>query len=505
MCPSFLVTLLLLQLSSLVVVLVVWAEQLPEFNVRRDDFPSNFVFGAGTSALQVEGAIAEDGKTPNIWDVDSHMGHMPDKSTTDIACDSYHRYKEDVKIMSDIGLEAYRFSIAWTRILPYGRGFINPKGVEYYNNLIDTLLEHGIQPHATIYHIDHPQILEDEYGGWLSPRMIEDFTTYADVCFREFGDRVSHWTTINEPNIISLGAYDSGQIPPHRCTPPGAYNCTAGNSSVEPYKAMHHFLLAHASAVQIYRTKYQAKQKGLIGLNVYGFWCAPQTNSRADIEATKRATAFYTGWAADPLVFGDYPIIMKENVGSRLPSFTKNESELVKGSFDFIGLNHYFVFYIQDDPEEITTPISLRNFDSDMRVKASVKPGDSGDPSGLKNLLRYFKDNYGNPPVYVHENGFGSPQNETLDDDMGRIRYISGYIGSMLEAIKNGSDTRGYFVWSFMDAFEILSGYQTRYGIVHVDFDDKSLKRQLKPSAQWYSNFIKKKNTTEDEISYSSQ
>ncbi|KAF9604915.1 hypothetical protein IFM89_011282 [Coptis chinensis] len=345
--------------------------------------------------------------------------------------------------MSDIGLDAYRFSISWSRLIPrmilhsIGRGDLNPKGLKYYNDLIDELISHGIEPHVTIYHLDLPQILEEEYGGWLNPKIIEDFTAYADVCFREFGDRVSHWTTVNEPNIMSLASFHSGQWPPRRCSQPGGlYNCSAGNSSVEPYIAMHHLLLSHASAAAVYRDKYQAKQKGFIGINVYAFWCTPLTNSTADIIATRRATDFYLGWAVDPLVFGDYPKIMKKNVGSRLPTFTKRESEL--------------------------------------------------------SLIEYFKDYYGNQPVYVQENGFGTPYNETLDDDAGRIHYVSGYMGGILDAIRSGSNARGYFLWSFLDLFELSDGYKTRFGIVHVNFEDKDLKRRPKLSAQWYSNLIKK-------------
>ncbi|KAF9604916.1 hypothetical protein IFM89_011283 [Coptis chinensis] len=387
--------------------------------------------------------------------------------------------------MSDIGLEAYRFSISWSRLLSCtlfninGRGAINPKGLQYYNGLIDELVSNGIQPHVTLYHLDHPQILEEEYAGWLSPKFIEDFTAFADVCFREFGDRVAHWTTVNEPNIMCLGSYNSGQTAPRQCSshPGGKQLINVNCNGREGVVKMH-----------------RAKQKGLIGLSVYAFWCTPMTNSNADMEATQRATDFYTGWALNPLVFGDYPKIMKKNVGSRIPSFTKRESELVKGSFDFIGLNHYYTAYIQDIPQ--TTPKTGRgDFNSDMNVKFSLTKDDTPpgpfaasstlyNPSGLQSVLLYFKDYYGNPPVYIQENGFGGSHNETLNDT-GRIHYVNGYMGGILDAIRSGSNARGYFVWSFLDVFEILSGYQTRYGLVHVDFEEKDLKRRPKLSAQW--------------------
>ncbi|XP_043708513.1 cyanidin 3-O-glucoside 7-O-glucosyltransferase (acyl-glucose)-like [Telopea speciosissima] len=426
---------------------------------------------------------------------------MPDKSTGDVTVDQYHKYKEDVKLMSDIGLEGYRFSISWSRLLPNGRGAINPKGLEYYNNLINELIRHGVAPHVTLYHLDFPQVLEDEYGGWLSPKIVEDFTAYADVCFREFGDRVSYWTTINEPNVLALSSYDFGLFPPQRCSPQfGIFYCSGGNSSVEPYTALHHMLLAHASVAALYKEKYIAKQKGWVGLNVYAFWSDPFTNSTADVKATQRSLDFMVGWVIDPLIFGDYPKIMKKAVGSRLPSFTKRESELVKGSSDFFGLNHYLTVYVKDNSSY--PYVGLPDFNIDMAVQYSVSrdvdpfvPGSAtpSTPSGLRSLLEYLKNYYGNPPVYVQENGYRAPQSEKFNDT-DRINYIDGYIESMLDPIRNGSNVRGYFVWSFLDVFEFLSGYEARYGLVHVDFNDKELKRQPKLSAQWYSNFLKKKS-----------
>jgi len=469
--------------------------------ISRDDFPKSFVFGAGTSAYQAEGAAAEDGRSPSTWDKYTHAGFVFDKSNGDVSADQYHKYKEDVKLMSDIGLEAYRFSISWSRLLPDGRT-VNPKGLKYYNSLIDELISHGIEPHVTLLHLDFPQLLEDEYGGLLNPKIVEDFTTYADVCFRELGDRVAYWTTFNEPNIMSIAAYDSGFFPPQRCTPsPSAsfFNCTAGNSSVEPYIVTHYTLLAHASAARLYKEKYQAKQKGFIGMNVYAFWFMPYTNSTEDVEATQRALDFYLGWVLDPLVFGDYPKIMKKNVGSRLPSFTKRESKLLKGAFDFFGLNHYSTAYIEDDS---SGPLpNQREFNTDMFVRFRITKDDtpSGQllpfslpviPSGLRSLLDYLDRAYGNPPLYVQENGFGMPHNESLNDTA-RIEYLKGYINATLEAIRDGANVKGYFVWSLLDVFEFLSGYQSRYGLYHVDFADKELRRQPKFSAHWYGKFLK--------------
>ncbi|MCD7462649.1 hypothetical protein HAX54_049031 [Datura stramonium] len=424
-----------------------------------------------------------------------------DGATGDIACDSYHKYKEDVQLMVDVGLEAYRFSISWSRLIPNGRGPVNPKGLQYYNNLIDELISHGIQPHVTLYHCDLPQVLEDEYVGWVSRKIVKDFTAFADVCFKEFGDRVLHWTTINEANILTLGGYDQGVIPPKRCSAPFGSNCTGGNSSTEVYIVGHNMLLAHSSAVRLYQRKYKSIQQGFVGINVYSFAYLPYTNSEADVNAAQRALDFYIGWFIKPLIFGDYPEIMKKNVGSRLPKFTKRESELVKGSLDFIGLNHYSQVYARDNPSYLEKDI--RDFMMDTGVETLFygyqlnEPPPPGQlpvrPSGLSDLLEHFKQVYGNPPIYVHENGQQIPRNGTLYDTK-RVEYLHAYIGAVLDALRNGSNTRGYFQWAFLDGLELLSGYKTSYGLFYIDLDDKELTRYPKLSAFWYSNFLKRRS-----------
>ncbi|KAJ3676157.1 hypothetical protein LUZ60_003569 [Juncus effusus] len=487
--------------SILLSFLFIFSPTLADVNFTRSDFPKDFVFGAGSSAYQIEGAVNEDGRTPSIWDTFTHEGWMSDKSNADVSCDGYHKYKDDVELMGDMGLEAYRFSISWSRLIPHGRGPVNPKGLEFYNNLINSLVQKGIEIHITLYHADLPQDLEDEYGGWLSPRIIEDFTAYADVIFREFGDRVSHWTTIVEPNVLSLAAYDSGAFPPMRCSNPYGFiiNCTVGNSTTEPYIAVHNILLTHASVAKLYREKYKAVQKGEVGINVYTFWCYPFTNSQQDIEATKRVMDFMYGWIINPVVFGDYPSVMREKVRDRIPKFTKNQSELLKGSADFIGINHYASSFISDNP--IQSEDGLPDFNADMsslfRMSRDDEPAGSflpvdlpSDPQGLQFMLEYFRDFYGNVPVYVQENGIAEPANSSLIDTQ-RIQYISSHIGSTLAALRNGANVKGYFAWAFMDVFELLSGYQNRYGLYHVDFEDQNRPRNPKLSAYWYFDFLK--------------
>nr|BAO04179.1 hypothetical protein [Delphinium grandiflorum] len=456
----------------------------------RGDFPPEFVFGSGTSAYQVEGAAAEDGRTPSIWDTVAHSGESMDNG--DVACDQYHKYKEDVQLMVDTGLDAYRFSISWPRLIPNGRGIVNPKGLQYYNNLINELISHGIEPHVTLFHYDLPQVLEDEYGGWLSRKIIDDFTAYAEVCFREFGDRVSHWTTLNEANAFALGGYDNGAFPPKHCSAPFGRNCTIGNSSTEPYIVAHNCLLAHASVVRLYKTKYQAVQHGFVGLNLFTYYFIPLTNTTEDIMATQRSNDFYLGWFLDPLVFGDYPRIIKKNAGSRLPSFTQHESHQIQSSYDFIGLNHYATMHVKDDPESLNS--KQRDVIADVAAKTifgETPPSEfPTDHPGMQGVLEYLKQKYENLPIYIHENGQMTPYNQSVNDTS-RVKYLEGYIGSLLDALRNGSNTKGYFTWSFLDLYELYGGYKSSYGLYFVDRTDPDLKRYPKLSAHWYSTFLK--------------
>ncbi|KAK7843767.1 beta-glucosidase 11 [Quercus suber] len=382
----------------------------------RDDFPPDFVFGSGTSA-----------------------------------------YQDDVQLMVDTGLEAYRFSISWSRLIP------------------------RIQPHVTLHHSDFPQALEDKYGGWLSRKMVKDFTAYADVCFRNFGDRVLHWTTMNEANVFTIGSYNGGYLPPGHCSSPFGINCTRGNSSTEPYLATHHILLAHASAARLYKEKYQDQQHGFIGINLFAFWLHPLTNKTKDVIATQRAKDFL--------------------IGSRLPAFTNLESNLVKGSFDFLGLNYYAMLYIKDDSSKLN--MEVRDFDADMAIDLSAIQNDTSvneiptTPWALQELLEYFKQAYGNPPIYIHENGQRTRRNSSLEDEP-RVNYLHGHIGALLDALRNGSNTRGYFQWAFLDVLELLDGYESSFGLYYIDLDDPDLKRQPKLSAHWYSHFLKTKGVSSD-------
>ncbi|KAH1058311.1 Hydroxyisourate hydrolase [Glycine soja] len=467
-------------------------------NYSRDDFPLDFVFGSGTSAYQVEGAANKDGRTPSIWDTFAYAGYAHGENG-DVACDGYHKYKEDVQLMLETGLDAYRFSISWSRLLPNGRGPVNPKGLQYYNNLINELISNGIQPHATLHNFDLPQVLEDEYGGWTSRDIIRDFTYYAEVCFREFGDRVLYWTTVNEPNVFALGGYDQGNSPPRRCSPPFcATNDTRGNSTYEPYLAVHHILLSHSSAARLYWRKYRDKQHGFVGISIYTFGIFPQTNTEKDRVASQRARDFFVGWIMEPLQYGDYPISMKTNAGERIPAFTNHESKQVKGSFDFIGVIHYTNLNVSDNSDALKN--QLRDFTADMAANIFGEDLFSNEeylitPWGLRQELNKFKLLYGNPPIFIHENGQRTASNSSLQD-VTRVKYLHGYIGSVLDALRDGSNIKGYFAWSFLDLFELLDGYKSSFGLYYVDRDDPELKRYPKLSAKWYNRFLKGRRTS---------
>jgi len=486
--------------------LIVAAGTSPDLG--RSSFPKGFKFGAGSSAYQDEGAALEGGKGPSIWDTFSHIqGKIEDGKNGDVAVDQYHRYKEDVRHLKYMGMDLYRFSISWSRIFPQGsprHGGVNEEGITYYNNLINELLKNGMEPFVTLYHWDMPQALEDEYGGFRSQRVVEDFGTFAEECFRAFGDRVKYWTTINEPLTFTLYGYDLGLHAPGRCSP-GFGNCTAGNSATEPYIVTHNMLLAHSAAVKLYRTKYQGKQKGSIGISLVVNWMVPYSNSLLDQEATQRAIDFRIGWFLDPLTSGKYPDSMRSLVGARLPRFSSEEAKDLKGSFDFLGYNYYSTDFTVNNP----TPQNSLNTDYVLDARANISDQVKGVyigssegvsafrsyPAGLREVINYTKHRYSNPPIYITETGYAdfdngtTPLEEALQDS-GRVEYHSKHLSSLLEAIREGADVRGYVVWSLLDDFEWSFGYDYRFGLYYVDYND-NLKRYPRESANWFRNVLK--------------
>ncbi|KAF7124159.1 hypothetical protein RHSIM_Rhsim12G0135400 [Rhododendron simsii] len=480
------------------VLVVLGVEICSAAQINRASFPKAFVFGTASSAYQYEGAVKEDGRGPTVWDKFAHsFGKVLDFSNADVAVDQYHRFDEDIQLMKDMGMDAYRFSIAWSRIFPNGTGEINQAGVAHYNNLINALLAQGIQPYVTLYHWDLPQALEDRYNGWLNPQIIKDFAIYAETCFQKFGDRVKHWITFNEPHTFTTQGYDVGLQAPGRCSVFLLPFCRAGNSRTEPYIAAHNVLLSHATP----------KQRGALGVAFDVIWYEPATNSTDDQIATQRAQDFQLGWFVEPLILGNYPNTMIDRVGDRLPRFTKAESALVKGSLDFVGINHYTTFYARNDTSNIIG-ILLNDAFSDsgaitLPFKDGLKPtADRANsiwlyivPHGIRSLMNYIKEKYGNPPVIITENGMDDANNpftsqkDALKDEK-RIKYHNDYLSNLLASIKeDGCNVKGYFVWSLLDNWEWAAGFTSRFGLYFVDYNDK-LKRYPKDSVQWFKTFL---------------
>ncbi|GLT49780.1 hypothetical protein SLA2020_233130 [Shorea laevis] len=479
----------------------------------RTGFGDDFIFGTASSAYQYEGAASEGGKAPSIWDTytHNHPERIMDGSNGDVADDSYHRYKEDVEIMKEMGLDAYRFSISWSRILPNGKvsGGVNEEGIKYYNNLINELLSNGIEPYVTLFHWDLPQDLEDEYGGFLSHKILDDFVAYSEVCFKEFGDRVKHWITLNEPWTLSNLGYTNGSLAPGRCSEWQQLNCTGGDSGTEPYLVSHHQLLAHAAAVDLYRQKYQEIQEGTIGITLNSHWFVPLSDSKHDQEAAQRALDFMFGWFMDPITKGHYPECMQSLVGDRLPRFTKEQSEMLKGSFDFLGLNYYTANYAGDAPK---VNASRPSYSTDSRANLSTErdgvpigPGTASSwlyvyPEGFHDLLMYIKNKYDNPLIYITENGVDEMDDPSLPlekalIDYHRINYHLQHLSFLQAAIRSGVNVKGYFAWSLLDNFEWTNGYTARFGIYYVDYRN-ALKRYPKLSAHWFKNFLNRQKVS---------
>lgn len=472
-------------------------------SLNRSSFPHDFLFGTASSAYQYEGAAHEGGKGPSIWDTftHNHPDRIVGRSNGDVAIDSYHRYKEDVAMMKDIGFNAYRFSISWSRLLPRGnlKGGINQEGVIYYNNLINELISSGQTPFITLFHSDLPQALEDEYGGFLSPKIEQDFADYAEVCFREFGDRVKHWITLNEPLLYSTQGYGSGSSPPMRCSKSVA-NCNAGDSSTEPYVVTHHLILSHAAAVKVYRQKFQNTQKGQIGVTLNSAWLVPLSQSKEDREATSRGLAFMYDWFMEPLHSGTYPAVIVNKVKERLPKFSRSQFLMVKGSYDFVGLNYYTSTYAANIP----CPRGKPNVFTDNCVRFTtlrngvlIGPKAASDwlyiyPPGIQGLLEYTKEKFSNPIIYITENGVDEVDDGKRSlDDKPRIDYISHHLLYLQRAIMNGVRVKGYFAWSLLDNFEWNAGYTLRFGLVYVDYKN-GLRRYRKRSALWFKLFLRK-------------
>ncbi|XP_050210537.1 beta-glucosidase 24-like [Mercurialis annua] len=462
-------------------------------------FPAGFYFGSATSSYQTEGEARKKGRGTSIWDTLAHdfPERIVDGSNGDVAVDFYNQYKDDISKMSKIvGMNAFRFSISWSRIIPSGRirDGINEEGIAFYNKIIDEAVINGLEPFVTLFHWDLPQVLEDKYGGFRSQDIVSDYEDYAELCFQRFGDRVKHWITMNEPYIFTIHGYDTGIMAPGRCSYWVNRACLAGDSATEPYIVGHHMLLAHAAAVHIYR---KMGQNGKIGITLDVSWPMPLTNSVADSEAAQRELDYAYGWFMDPLTYGQYPRIMQNEItGNRLPNFTMRQSQLLKGSYDFVGLNYYYSNYASDNYTANPNPDHIR-YMTDSGVNLTRY---GIFPDGLRYLLNYTKDTYRNPLIYITETGLsdekGLPQEEALKD-IWRIKYFKTHLWNVLRSICDYNvNVQGFFAWSFMDNYEWSNGYTLRYGLYAIDRTNKTLPRLPKLSVAWFQQFLKDKSSS---------
>lgn len=463
------------------------------------EFPSDFVWGTATAAYQIEGATQKDGRGPSIWDAFSQIpGKTYNGHTGDVACDHYHRFPEDVLLLKSMGVQCYRFSISWSRILPQGRveQCINEKGIAFYNQLIDLLLENNIEPWITLFHWDLPLALQMEMDGLLNPDIAVCFANYARVCFERFGDRVKRWITLNEPWCSAVLGHGNGYFAPGRV------------SNTEPYIVAHNLLRAHAYMVDIYRREFQSTQKGMIGITNNCDWHEPYTDSIDDQMAAQHALEFSLGWFADPIYFGNYPQSMRDKLGRKLPEFSPDDQALLIGSSDFFGLNHYNTNMSaarkkeQQQQEEDNDDDSSSGIFQDMYNKEGYQVELVSDPSwkqtdmgwnivpwGIRKLLEWIDRRYNHPPIYITENGCAMPGEDNREvalNDIGRLEFFQEYLGACHEAIQNGVDLRGYMCWSMLDNFEWAHGYNKRFGLTWVDFETGE--RCPKASFRWYSS-----------------
>lgn len=453
--------------------------------------PKSFVWGVATSCYQVEGACNENGKGLSIWDAFSHIPQRTlNGENGDISCDQYHRYPEDVKLMHELGVDAYRFSLAWSRIIPDGQYEINQKGIDHYNRLIDCLQENNIQPWVTLYHWDLPLALQLEHDGWLNRYTANAFAYYAKTCFSHFGDRVKHWITFNEPWCSAVLGHGYGIFAPGR------------KSGEEPYLVAHNQLIAHGLAVDCFRKIFQDNQKGIIGIANNCDWREPLTDSDADRQAAQQALEFFYGWFTDPVVFGDYPKCMRERLGLRLPKFTDEEKILLKNSTDFLGLNHYNTLYAsakKPDGKEVIDSLdgNAGLLGNQVAYLSRNEKWELTDmqwnviPWGFRKMLNWINSRYQGLPICVTENGCAvrEPDRNSAENDELRCRFIESYIKAMREAVlEDGVDVKAYFAWSLIDNFEWASGYSKRFGLIRCDFE--TLERIPKKSYYHYQKII---------------
>ncbi len=432
------------------------------------ELPEDFVIGSATAAYQIEGAVTEDGRGPSIWDVFAHKpGKIADGSTGDIACDHYHRWPDDIALMRKLGLDAYRFSLSWPRILPTGYGAVNAEGLDFYDRLIDRLLEARITPFVTLYHWDLPQALQDNGGGWLDRGIVDAFGHYAEIAARRFGDRVKHWTTLNEPWTFCWWGYGFGE------DAPGLQLGAEG-----ALRASHHALLAHGSAVSAIRAHVRDASVGIVlDLNRV----EPASDEPQDQAAARRFDGAQNRWYLDALFHGCYPDDMLQTFDK---VFHQPDIALAKQPLDYLGVNYYRRSVIAAGNN--VPPLAMQRIDPPGTY---TEMGWEVWPEGLLDLVTWIDQAYAPKQLYVTENGaaFQDTVVDGLVEDSARQRYIGAHLEQCARAIAAGVPLAGYFIWTLMDNFEWAEGFRPRFGIVHVDYSDQ--KRRIKASGDWLASF----------------
>ena len=428
-------------------------------------FPPDFLWGVATSAAQIEGAGAEDGKGPSIWDHFCRQpGRINDASNIDVACDHYHRYKEDVALMKSLGLDCYRFSLAWPRVQPRGEGAWNEAGFAFYDRLIDELLQAGLQPHATLYHWDLPQALDEAYGGWLSRDVVARFADYGAEVARRFGDRLASIATHNEPWCTATLGYETAQFAPGH------------TSRAESLQVAHHLMLSHGDAIQAMR----AETKTKLGIVLNHTPSFPATPTEADRRAARIDDGLNVRWYMDPIFRGAYPQDAIDFVGADAPKIQPGDLERIRQPLDFLGVNFYTRSLFSADGTTVKGPGKRGFTDMGWEIVPEVF---------TQHLVRLARE-YNPPPMFITENGMANAD-RVVDGrvpDEARIAYLSAHLQALSTAMSLGADVRGYFYWSLLDNFEWNSGYAKRFGLVHVDYE--TLARLPKDSAHWYRDFI---------------
>jgi beta-glucosidase len=446
-------------------------------------FPRDFFWGAATAAYQVEGAANEDGRKPGVWDTFSRIpGRTKNGDTGDVACDHYHRFKDDIKLMAELGIKHYRFSIAWPRIMPDGRGAVNEKGVDFYRRLTDTLLEHGITPHATLFHWDSPQALEDLYGSWRSREMAKDFGEYCSQTVRRLGDRITNWMTINEIYCFTYMGYDAGQVPPHA---PG----TVVKSRKEVLQTVHHALLAHGLGCQAIRAASPKPASVSLVVNYDSY--IPVIETPENIEAAKRAFVAeeHNGTVLVPALTGAYNAQTLDALGANAPDIQPGDMKIIGQPLDVLGFNIYTGSYVRATGNARGYEIlPLPREYPQMHM-----PWLNFVPESLYWGVRMITDALGkkNLPILITENGCATEDDVTAQGevlDLARVMYMRSYLRNAHRAISEGYPLKGYFVWSLLDNFEWSWGYTRRFGITRVDYATQQ--RAPKQSFRWYQKVI---------------